>query len=138
VFPYHSHNFPVQSPPDRSRFHTTRLTETRVLHEVLQGPAAKREKDRHINSSRSRQWPRNVCLCSSPRYGSGGCIWKKMGCTRTRKGLIPDTDRPCASATFRSPWSWVERPPVCEVRYEAKRVDGGRSAQRKRTEAANE
>jgi hypothetical protein len=30
------------------------------------------------------------------------------------------------------------RAPVCEVRYEAKRIHGGRSAQRKRAEGAKE
>lgn len=39
-------NCPVQSPPERSRFHIPRPGKTRVLYEVLPVPAWRREKER--------------------------------------------------------------------------------------------
>jgi hypothetical protein len=95
--------FPVQSPPERSRFYIPRPGRTRVLYEVLQDPAARDwKKKRNINSSRRGEGPRDVYPLSdsSLRYDSGGWAMGegKITVLWLEKGWCTELGRPCVES----------------------------------------
>jgi hypothetical protein len=94
--------FPVQSPPERSRFYIPRPGKDPRTIRSITGPCCARleKKERNINSSRRGEGPRDVYPLSdsSLRYDSGAMGEGKITVLWLEKGWCTELGRPCVES----------------------------------------